>query len=100
MRHLVPVLALALLCFTGCKKYNDYKKAIVVNTGDITSAGCGYMLAVEDGALMKPDNMPSGFTHDSLAVLVKYHSTGAVVCNFFGGNREMETIAIEDIVRQ
>lgn len=100
MRLLIPALALALTAVAGCKKYDDYKKAIVINTGDITSSGCGYMLALEDGALMKPVNMPSGFTHDSLAVLVKFHSNGAVVCSLFGANKEIETVEIQDIVRQ
>lgn len=101
MRSLIPALALSLLCFTGCKKYDDYKVAMVVNSGDITETGCGYVLIAEDGAILKPVNMPTGFTHDSLRVLVKYQSTGATVCSFGTGvNMELETVEVEDIVRQ
>lgn len=101
MRALIPALLLSVLLLAGCsKKYSDYKKAVVVNSGDITPSGCGYILAVDGIGLMKPSNMPSGFTHDSLRVLIKYHSTGATVCSFSGANMEIETIDLEDIVRQ
>lgn len=101
MRAFLPALLLSVFLFTGCtKKYSDYKKAIVVNSGNITPEGCGYILAVDGVGMMKPENMPSGFTHDQLPVLIKYHSTGATVCSASGSNMEIETIEIEDIVRQ
>jgi len=97
---LLTSIACATLLFASCKKYDDYKRAFVVNSGDITPSGCGYDLITEDGALLMPTNLPSSFMQDSLRVLVKYNSSGSGICTFHGQNMEMERVDIVDVVRQ
>lgn len=72
------LLTAAFMAFTfvACEKNKDMVSATVVDTGDITYEGCGYLLQLEDKALLQPLYLPSAFQHDGMKVEVKYKHTG------------------------
>ena len=77
MRHLLILAACSLIAFTSCKKYDEgYTRAQVIYAGDLTVNGCGYLLRLTDGTLIKPVYLASAYQIDSLGVLVKYFNTG------------------------
>lgn len=51
-------------------------KATVINSGDITLHGCGYVLELEDLALIQPVYLPGAYQHDGIKVKVAYEHTG------------------------
>lgn len=72
------ILALvAVTCFiVSCKNDKDMVEATIVDTGDITNEGCGYLLELQDGAQLQPDYLPSAYQHGGMKVKVKYTHTG------------------------
>ncbi len=71
-------------------------KATVVDTGDITYEGCGYLLRLEDSALIQPNNLPSAYFHNGMKVKVKYTHTGVKdTCNY--GTKVYDLATIEKI---
>jgi hypothetical protein len=77
MRHLLILAACSLIAFTSCKKYDEgFTRAQVIYAGDLTPNGCGYLLRLTDGTLIKPVYLASAYQIDSLGVLVKYYNTG------------------------
>lgn len=102
MRRSVPVVLLAAMAsFAACTKDKDFKKATVIDSGDVSSSGCGYILRMEDGSNQKPANLPSAYTHDGMKVKVKYHNdSGIVACHAIDTSIHMlQVIAIDDIKR-
>ena len=75
MRYFFLPIAILLLA-VACRKDKDYTKATVIDTGNISSTGCGYLLLLQDGSFEKPDYLPSAFQHDSVKVKFSSHSTG------------------------
>ena len=81
MRHLLLLASALLLVISfntsSCKKADSgFTHALVIATDDITPTGCGYLLRLENGTLLKPSYLESAYQHDSLGVLVKYYKTG------------------------
>ena len=77
MRYLLLVAAFLMITGTSCKKYDEgFTRALVVYGGDLTTNGCGYLLRLQDGTLLKPIFLESNYQQDSLGVLVKYNTTG------------------------
>ena len=77
MRHSLILAAFSLLTFSSCKKYDEgFTRAMVIYGNDLTVNGCGWLLRLSDGTLIKPVYLASAFQHDSLGVLVKYYNTG------------------------
>lgn len=70
------VLLSALFLAVSCNNDKDMVEATIVDTGDITNEGCGYLLQLEDQALVQPNNLPSAFHHNGMRVKVKYTHTG------------------------
>ncbi|PZF73044.1 hypothetical protein [Taibaiella soli] len=100
MRPKLLLLLLIPMSFTACKKDKDWKSAVVVNTGDITAAGCGFVLKMDDLSEQKPINLPTAYTYDGLAVKVKFHTVNSPVsCNTADGTKNMASIEIDDIKR-
>lgn len=95
-RLLLPLSFCLMLLLSACDKYKDYTSATVIDTGNITSAGCGYLLQIGDGTLIKPVYLPSAFQHANIKVLVKYSISGRSNCNPQTGYDMAE---IDDIVR-
>jgi hypothetical protein len=76
MRKYTIILASALFITASCSNDKDLVNATIVDTGDITNEGCGYLLQLDDKELVQPNNLPSSFHHDGLKVKVKFTHTG------------------------
>lgn len=68
----------ALFLCASCGDEKGMVNATIVNTGDITNEGCGYLLKREDNELVLANNLPSAYFHDGLRVKVKYTHTGVM----------------------
>ncbi len=77
MRRLLLAALVVTLSATACKKADEgFTRALVVNSGNIATGGCGYLLRLENGQEIKPDYVASAYQHDSLGVLVKFYDKG------------------------
>lgn len=76
MRRIVPGLVALTLFVAACKKDKDFISATVIDTGDVTYQGCGYLLRLENGRDEKPVYLDSRYQHDGLKVKVKYKRSG------------------------
>lgn len=87
----------AVLFFAvSCNKDKDMVEATIVDTGDITNVGCGYLLQLEDQAIVQPQYLPSAYQHGGLKVKVKYTHTGIIdTCAF--GTVVYDLVSIQDI---
>ena len=100
MRKYLLGAALLTVLAVSCKKDKDFIKATIVDTGDITVDGCGYVLRMEDGKDEKPEYLPSAFQHNGLKVLVKIHSSGVLdTCHFAPPHIFYEKVYIDEIKR-
>ena len=98
MRKFLLGVATFTVLAVSCKKDKDYSKATVLDTGDITADGCGWVLRMEDGKFEKPDYLPSAFQHDNFKVKVKFHSSGILdTCRSLPPHDFYEVIIIDDI---
>lgn len=91
-------LALVAVLFfsVSCNKDKDMVNATIVDTGDITNVGCGYLLQLEDNAVIQPDYLPSAYQHGGMRVKVKYTHTGVQdTCDF--GSVIYDLFSIQDI---
>ncbi len=87
-----------LLATASCNSDKNMVKATIVDTGDITNEGCGYLLRLEDSALVQPNNLPSAYFHNGLKVRVKYTHTGVKdTCDY--GSKVYDLATIEKIKR-
>ena len=76
MRRLLPAVLILILA-AACKKRDDgFTRALVINSGDITATGCGYLLRLQNGQEIRPIYIASAYQHDSLGVLVKFYDNG------------------------
>lgn len=101
MRKYLLGAALLTLTVTACKKDKDFVRATILDSGDITVDGCGYLLRLEDGREEKPQYLPSAYQHNGMQVLVKYHSTGILdTCEFTAPRKFFELVDIDDIKKR
>lgn len=79
----IALISAATLGFIACNKKNEAVRAVVINTGDITNVGCGYLLVLEDSGLVKPEYLPSAYQNQGMKVMVKYDHLGIMdTCNY------------------
>lgn len=98
MRKVLLGAAILATIAVSCKKDKDYVNAVVMDTGDVTVDGCGYLLRFDDGREEKPEYLPSAFQHNGLKVKVKYHSSGVLdTCQFAVPRKFFERVYIDDI---
>jgi hypothetical protein len=98
MRKYLLGTAVLLTLAVSCKKDKGYIKATIVDTGDITADGCGYVLRMEDGKDEKPEYLPSAFQHNGMKVLVKIRSSGVLdTCQFAPPHVFFEKVYIDEI---
>ena len=96
---LPAILMLAIVFAPSCKKRDEgYTQALVIRTNDLTPTGCGYLLALTGGQMVKPKYLASAYQFDSLPVLVKISSTGKQ-SNCMPQN-PMDIVDVNDIKRQ
>jgi hypothetical protein len=101
MRKYLLSAGLLILTATACNKDKNYTHAIIMDTGDVTADGCGYLLRFDDGREEKPQYLPSAFQHNGLEVLVKYHSTGILdTCEYAAPRKFFELVSIDDIKKK
>ena len=97
MRRIV-LIALASITLWSCDKYKDYQRGFVMDSGDITANGCGYLIHLNDGGFVKPAYLNSAFQHDNMKVKVKLVLSGKKdTCD--QGMAIYNEVIIEDIVR-
>lgn len=67
----------------ACEKESETVDAVILNTGDITNVGCGYLLLLNDSGLVKPEYLPSAYQHDGMKVKVSYEHLGIMdTCDY------------------
>lgn len=82
-KYLFSALLLALVAVVACNKDRKLIKATVMDTGDIASGGCGYLLKIDgEEKMLRPSNLPSAYMHDGYKVRVKFdRDGGGEVCS-------------------
>ncbi len=94
-KYTLALLAVLFMA-VSCSKDKDMVDATIVDTGDITNIGCGYLLQLEDQAIVQPQYLPSAYQHGGLKVKVKYTHTGIIdTCAF--GTVVYDLVSIQDI---
>lgn len=89
-----------LILSVGCQKDKGFVSATVIDTGDVTADGCGYVLRLADGKDEKPDHLPSAYQHNNLKVKVKIRHSGILdTCQFKPPHVFYERVYVEDIKR-
>lgn len=100
MRKYLLCAALLALLAPSCTKDKDMKKATVVDSGDISAGGCGYLLRIEeDGSEIRPKYLPSAYQHDGQKVKVKFTTGEGYVCNTHPTKKFITDAEILDIKR-
>lgn len=75
-KYLYLFAILLTITVFACKKADEgYENAEVVDTGDISSNGCGYILRFDDGREEKPYQLLSAYQHNGMLVKVQYHAS-------------------------
>ena len=98
MRKLLLGFGALTVLAISCDKDKEYQKATVIDTGDVTKQGCGYILRMADGKEEKPEYLESAYQHNNLKVLVKIHSSGVLdTCRFEVPRKFYERVYIDDI---
>lgn len=70
--HLITIIF--TLSILACNKPDEgFEDATVVDSGDVTAEGCGYLLQFEDGREEKPYQLLSAYQHNGMLVKVKSH---------------------------
>lgn len=94
----LAILSFVALVVTSCSNDKGMIDATVINTGDITHEGCGYVLELTNTELLQPVYLPSDYQQNNLKVKVKYSHTGVKdTCDF--GTVIYDLIDIEKIKR-
>lgn len=100
MRRILTGLAAFTLLLAACEKDKDLTNATIIDTGDVSSEGCGYLLRMDDGREEKPVYLDSDFQHDGLRVKVKFHLSGiGDTCGFRAPRSYFEQVYIDEIKR-
>lgn len=90
------ILLFATLAIYSCTKEKNMVDATVVDTGDITYDGCGYLLQMNDSALLKPTYLPGAYQHGGMQVKIEYHHTGIQdTCQY--GSVIYDMVKLDDI---
>lgn len=89
-------LFLTTLAIYSCTKEKNMVEATVVDTGDITYEGCGYLLRLNDSALLMPTYLPGAYQHGGMQVKIDYHHTGIKdTCQY--GSVIYDMVKLDDI---
>lgn len=73
--HLITII-FTLFILSCNKDDKGFEDATILDSGDITAKGCGYLLQFEDGRTEKPYQLLSAYQHGGMKVKVKYHVSG------------------------
>lgn len=98
MKRILVALSISGIALVSCNPDKDMVEAVVVDTGDITASGCGYLLRLNDSALLKPIDLPSAYHHNGLQVKIEYNFTGSKdTCEY--GPKVYELVSISRVKR-
>lgn len=101
MRKYLLGAAMITVIASACNKDRNYTRATILDSGDVTVDGCGYLLRLEDGREEKPQALPSAYQHNGIQVLVKYRYTGINdTCEYAAPRKFFELVEIQDIKRR
>ncbi|HLS71177.1 MAG TPA: hypothetical protein VK027_05910 [Chitinophagaceae bacterium] len=102
MQYIKSIVGFGLflsLIVSSCNSDRKMVEATVINTGDITYEGCGYVLELQNHEILQPIYLPSDYQINNLEVKVKYsHSGMQDTCDF--GTVIYDLIDIEKIQRR
>ncbi len=95
----ISILAVfSALLLSSCSSDKGMVDATIINTGDISYEGCGYVLELDNSELLQPIYLPSDYQLHNLKVKVKYaHSGMQDTCDY--GTVIYDLIDIEKIKR-
>jgi hypothetical protein len=94
----IVLIVLASIALWSCDKYKDYQSAVIIDSGDITVDGCGYLIKLNDGSFAKPVYLNSAFQHNNMKVKAKLTLNGQKdTCGM--GMSIYNLAVIEDMVR-
>lgn len=99
--RLITTFILTLFLFACNKADEGFVDAEVVDSGDISSSGCGYLLRFSNGDEEKPYQLLSAYQKNGTLVKVKYHLSE--VWDTCGTSRPYaiyQLIIIDDIKRR
>ncbi|GAA4449559.1 MAG: hypothetical protein QM743_08255 [Chitinophagaceae bacterium] len=98
-KSLYLVAIISTFSFLACNKDDkNFVNAIVVDSGDLSSKGCGYLLQFEDGTIEKPYQLYSAYQNNGMHVKVKYHySDVADTCGSSAPFSYYQLIIIDEI---
>lgn len=100
MRKIILGVFTFSLIAISCKKDKNYTSATIVDTGDISINGCGYLIRLGDGREEKPLYLPSAYQHDGLKVLVRFHNTGIMdTCRNIPPREFYDQVVVDEIKR-
>lgn len=92
MKKLLIIVA-AFVGLSACNPEKNMVEAVVIDTGDVTRDGCGYLLVLPDSALLKPVHLDAAYRHHNLPVRVEYTFSGVRdTCDFGPKVFEMATV--------
>ena len=96
MRKYIFASLMLILVAAACNKDKKLQKATVVDTGDVASNGCGYLLKLEDdGRMVRPNNIPSAYMHNGYKVKVKFDENGeGIQCQKYPMNDFIEEVQL------
>src|SRR5690554_3275404 len=90
--------ALAICGLAACNPDRKMVEAVVIDTGNTTADGCGYLLVLQDSAMVKPVHLDASFRHHNLPVKVEYIYSGQLdTCDY--GPKVFEMVTISKIKR-
>lgn len=73
MRKYLFCAVLIAITAASCNQDKNLTKATVVDSGDVASGGCGYLLQLEgESKPVRPSNLPTAYMHDGYKVKVKF----------------------------
>lgn len=100
MRRIVVGVIACLFFLVACKKDENMVNATILDTGDVTFQGCGYLLRLDNGRDEKPVYLDSRYQHDGLKVKVRYRRSNIYdTCGVIPFRTFFELVYIEEIKR-
>ncbi|HTO14317.1 MAG TPA: hypothetical protein VLZ83_01000 [Edaphocola sp.] len=77
----------------SCDPDRKMVKATIVDSGDFSEEGCGYLFVLPDSAYLKPTYLDAAYQHDGLKVKIQYTFTGLIdTCDYGAKVYEMVTV--------
>lgn len=106
------ICALAILNLYSCCKRNITSSPVITSAPDSTGQtdlklveatvidyrevdGCSFLLEMNDGAKLQPENLPSEFQINRMKVLIKYHLTDRMTVCMAGKTVYLDFIKIK-----